>query len=128
VATLITTDGRQIKFSPSSVTVITDYDVLTHAFVTSVYGVRKAVLEISETPQEFMIRVNIQDNIAQLTRSTGRPIWINGNAVATLSEPLPNSYVDGVKTVIEIGSLRLGVADSVDDTTREINAHRQTPL
>jgi hypothetical protein len=128
VATLITTDGRQIKFSPSSVTVITDYDVLTHAFVTSVYGVRKAVLEISETPQEFMIRVNIQDNIAQLTRSTGRPIWINGNAVATLSEPLPNSYVDGVKTVIEIGSLRLGVADSVYDTTREINAHRQTPL
>jgi hypothetical protein len=128
VANLTTTDGRQIKFSPSSVTVITDYDVLTHAFVTSVYGVRKAVLEISETPQEFMIRVNIQDNIAQLTRSTGRPIWINGNAVATLSEPLPNSYVDGVKTVIEIGSLRLGVAECVDDTTREINAHRQTPL
>jgi hypothetical protein len=128
VATLTTIDGRQVKFSPSSVTIITDYDVLTHAFVTSVYGVRKAVLEISETPQEFMMRTNIENNIAQLTRSTGRPIWINANAVTTLSEPLPNSYVEGVKTVIEVGSMRLGVADSLDDATREINAHRETPL
>ena len=128
MATLTTIDGRQIKFSPSSVTVITDYDVLTHALITSVYGVRKVVLEIGETPQEFMTRVDIQNNIAQLTRSTGRPIWINGNAVATLSEPLPDSYVDGVQTVIEIGSMRLGVAESLEDATRKINANRETPL
>lgn len=111
MATLITTDGREIKFNPTSVTVITDYDVLTHASVTSIYGVRNAVLEISETPREFMMRVKMRDNIAQLTRSTGRPIWINGDAVATVTEPLPNSYVDGVKTVIEVGSMRFGVAN-----------------
>ena len=128
MVTLTTIDGRQIKFSPSSVTVITDYDVLTHAFVTSIYGVRKSVLEIGETPQEFMIRVGIQNDFSQLTRSTGRAIWINANAVITLSEPFPNSYVDGVKTVIEIGSMRLGVAELLDDAAREINAHRETPL
>jgi hypothetical protein len=128
MATLITTGGREIRFNPTSVTVITDYDVLTHASVTSIYGVRNAVLEISETPQEFMMRVKMRDNIAQLTRSTGRPIWINGDAVATVTEPLPNSYVDGVKTVIEVGSMRFGVAESPDDATCEINAHRETPL
>ena len=128
VATLTTIDGRQVIFSPSSVTIITDYDVLTHAFVTSVYGVRNAVLQISETPQEFLVRINIQNNIAQLTRPTGRRMWINANAVTTLSEPLPNSYVDGVKTVIEVGLMRLGVAESLEEATRKINDHRATPL
>jgi hypothetical protein len=128
MAILTTIDGREIKCSPSSVTVITDYDVFTHAAVTSVYGVRKAVLEISETPSAFIERLGIQKNIAQLTRSTGRSIWICGDAVTALSEPLPNSYVDGVNTVIEIGSLRLGVAELIEVASREINAHRKNPF
>jgi hypothetical protein len=128
VAALTTIDGRQIKFSPSSVTIITDYDVLTHAVITSIYGVRKALLQIDETPQSFMTRVNIQDQMAQLTRSTGRPIWINGDAVTTVSEPLPNSYVEGVQTVVQIGSMSLGVADPIDEATHTINAHREAPL
>ena len=45
-----------------------------------------------------------------------------------MTEPLPNSYVDGVKTVIEVGSMRFGVAESPDDATCEINAHRETRL
>jgi hypothetical protein len=56
MAILTTLDGRQIKFSPSSVTVITDYDVFTHAAVTSVYGVRKAVLQTSESPSDLITR------------------------------------------------------------------------
>ena len=125
---LTTVDGRQINFSPSNVTVITDYDVFTHAAVTSVYGIRKAVVATSESPSDLITRLGIQEDIAQLTRSTGRPMWIFADAVTALSEPLPDSYVDGVKTVIEIGPLRLGVADSLEDATREINARRQTPL
>jgi hypothetical protein len=128
MAILTTVDGREIKCSPSSVTVLTDYDVFTHAAVTSVYGVRKAVIEISETPLALIERLGIQKTMATLTRSTGRSIWICGDAVTALSEPLPHSYVEGVNTVIEIGAIRLGVAESIDIATCRINAHRKTPF
>ena len=71
MAILTTVDGRQINFSPSNVTVITDYDVFTHAAVTSVYGIRKAVVATSESPSDLITRLGIQEDIARLTRSKG---------------------------------------------------------
>jgi hypothetical protein len=126
--TLTTIDGREIRFSASRVTVLTDYDVFTHAAVTSVYGIRKSVLETKEQPLDLIARLGIQNDIAQLTRATGRPIWIVGDSVTGISEPLPHSYIEGVNTVIDVGSLQLGVAESLEDATTEINAHRTTPI
>jgi hypothetical protein len=48
--------------------------------------------------------------------------------VTGISEPLPHSYIEGVNTVIEVGSLQLGVAETLEGATTEINAHRPTPI
>jgi hypothetical protein len=72
--TLTTIDGREIRFSASSVTVLTNYDVFTHAAVTSIYAIRKSILETKELPLDFIACLGIQNDIAQLTRETGRPI------------------------------------------------------
>jgi hypothetical protein len=128
MAILTTLDGRQITFSPSTVTVITDYDVFTHAAVTCVYGIRKAMVMTAEAAPALMERLDIQSKVATLTRPTGRAIWIVADAVTTVSEPASNSFTEGVRSVIEIGSIRMGVAESLDEATNKINANRQKLL
>ena len=83
MATLTTVDGLQITFAPKKVSGIADHDANTGLAITCVYGVTKEALQISEPVQDFMKRVRIAKDFAQLTRPNGFPIWINGSAVST---------------------------------------------
>jgi hypothetical protein len=68
MATLTTADGIQITFAPKTVSAMADHDANTGFAVTCVYGITKEVLEISESVQDFMKRVRITKDFAQLTR------------------------------------------------------------
>ena len=100
-----------------------DHDANTGFAVTCVYGVTKEVLQISESVQEFMKRVRITKDFAQLTRPNGFPIWINGSAVSSIRAPLPNEYVAGVNTVVFTDNLTQGVKESPADVIAAINDH-----
>ena len=123
MATLTTVDGMQITFAAKAVSALTDHDGATGAAVTCVYGVTKGVLHINESVQAFMTRLKITKNFAQLTRSNGSPVWINGSAVSSIRAPLPNEYVAGVNTVVFAGSLSQGVTESLAAVTSAINNH-----
>jgi hypothetical protein len=123
MATLTTVDGIQITFVAKTVSAMADHDANTGFAVTCVYGVTKGALQISESVQDFMKRVRITKDFAQLTRPNGFPIWINGSAVSSIRSPLPNEYVAGVNTVVFTDSLTQGVKESPADVTAAINDH-----
>ena len=123
MATLTTVDGLQITFAPKVVFAIADHDANTGFAVTCVYGVTKEALQISEPVQEFMKRVRIAKDFAQLTRPNGFPIWINGSAVSSIRSPLPKEYVAGVNTVVFTDDLTQGVKESPADVAAAVNDH-----
>jgi hypothetical protein len=84
MAKLTTVDGIQITFVAKTVSAMADHDANTGFAVTCVYGVTKEVLQISESVQDFMKRVRITKDFAQLARPNGFPIWINGSAVSLI--------------------------------------------
>jgi hypothetical protein len=92
MAILTTVDGIQITFAARAVSMLADHDANTGLAVTCVYGVTKEALQIEESVQEFMTRLRITKNFAQLTRPNGFPVWINGSAVDSIRAPLPNEY------------------------------------
>jgi hypothetical protein len=123
MATLTTVGGLQITFTPSSVELLADHDASTGAAVTCVYGVTKDMLKIVETVQNFLSRVRITKNFAQLTRPNGSPVWISGSAVSSLYAPGPGEYVAGVNTVVVTGALTQGVQEAPAAATTALNAH-----
>jgi hypothetical protein len=88
MATLTTVDGVQITFTPKVISAIADHDANTGFAVTCVHGITEDALQISEPVQEFMKRVRIAKDFAQLTRPNGFPVWINGSAVSSIRSPL----------------------------------------
>jgi hypothetical protein len=129
MATLTMIDGQEITISPSRVSALMDYDAVTHAAVTSVFGVRKGIVFTKEGVEDFMRRVGITDHFAQLTKPDGHLLWVNGEAVSALS--LPSSadpYVKEVRTVVELGGWDLGIIETIKQATKEMNAHRREPL
>ena len=123
MATLTTTDGRQITFSPGNVEAIADHDAMTGATVTCIFGITKEMLRIAESVQAFMTRVKITAKLAQLTRPNGSPVWISGSAVSSLRVPLPGEYVAGVNTVIFTEVLVQGVREAPAAATSALNDH-----
>src|SRR5262249_13637139 len=129
MATLTMIDGQELTFSPSRVSALMDYDAVTHAAVTSVFGLRKGIVFTKEGVKDFMHRVGIADNFAQLTKPDDHLLWVNGDAVSALSLPSSSSpFVKGVRTVVELGSWNLGITETIKQATKEINAHRREPL
>jgi hypothetical protein len=116
-------DGLQITFAPKKVSGIADHDANTGLAITCVYGVTKEALQISEPVQDFMKRVRIAKDFAQLTRPNGFPIWINGSAVSSIRSPLPKEYVAGVNTVVFTDDLTQGVKESPADVAAAVNDH-----
>lgn len=123
MATLTTVDGLQITFAPKKVSGIADHDANTGLAITCVYGVTKEALQISEPVQDFMKRVRIAKDFAQLTCPNGFPIWINGSAVSSIRSPLPKEYVAGVNTVVFTDDLTQGVKESPADVAAAVNDH-----
>ena len=123
MATLTTVDGLQITFSPKKVSGIADHDANTGLAITCVYGITKEALQISEPVQDFMKRVRIAKDFAQLTRPNGFPIWINGSAVSSICSPLPKEYVAGVNTVVFTDDLTQGVKELPADVAAAVNDH-----
>jgi hypothetical protein len=113
--------GIRITFVAKTISAMADHDANTGFAVTCVYGVTKEVLQISESVQDFMKRVRITKDFAQLTRPNGFSIWINGSAVSSIRAPLPNEYVAGVNTVVFTDNLTQGVRESPADVTAAIN-------
>jgi putative ABC transport system substrate-binding protein len=74
MAILTTVDGIQITFAAKTVSMLADHDANTGLAVTCVYGVTKEALQIRESVQEFLTRLRITNNFAQLTRPNGFPI------------------------------------------------------
>ena len=77
MAMLTTLDGLQVTFAPKAVSGLADHDASTGLAVTCVYGITKGVLQIREDVQEFMTRVRITKDFAQLTSPNNCPVWIN---------------------------------------------------
>src|SRR5262249_29062149 len=98
MATLTMIDGEEIKFSPSRVSALMDYDAVTHAAVTSVFGLRKGIVFTKERVADFMDRVGITKKFARLTKPDGHVLWVNGDAVVALSLPSSSGlYVKEVR-------------------------------
>jgi hypothetical protein len=123
MAMLTTVDGIQITFVPKAVSALADHDANTGLAVTCVYGVTKEALRISESVEEFMSRLRITKNFAQLTRPNDCPIWINGSAVNSIRAPLPNEFVTGVNTVVFTDDFMQGVKELPRDVAATINEH-----
>lgn len=123
MATLTTVDGIQISFSPKSVGALTDHDAATGQAVTCVYGVRKAMLKIAETPPAFIARLGLASKFIQLTRANGAPVWISAPSVSSIRPPLPNEYVAGVDTVVFTSDLTQGVKETPAAVTKALGAH-----
>ena len=129
MATLTMTDGQEITFSPSRVSALVDYNAVTHAAVTSVFGLRKGIVFTKEGVEDFMHRVGITDSFAELTKPDGHLLWVNGESVTALSLPSPKDpYVKEVRTVVELGGWNVGIRETIKQATNEINAHRREPL
>jgi hypothetical protein len=123
MATLTTTGGAVITFTPSGIAAIADHNDTTGQAVTTVYGIGNSPLMIAETVQAFLTRLNIAQAFAQLTRPDGRPVWISGTAVSMLRAPSAGEYAPAVKTVISAGPLTQGVQETPDNVTTALNAH-----
>ena len=123
MATLTTIDGHEISFKPSSVVLITDHDTFTGAAVTCIYGVMKALVQTNEAAIDFMQRLRITNHFARLSRAGGWPIWVNGEAVSAVNAPLPNSYVDGVNSVVTIEGYTFGISEAPPVAIDAINRH-----
>ena len=121
MAELTTTGGFQYTFKPEAVLGLTDHDGATA--VTCVYGVTAGVVKIAEGVAEFLIRIGMAGNFAQLTRANGAPIWFNAGAVGGIRAPLPNEYAAAVRSVISAGSFVQGVAVDQAAAKARINAH-----
>jgi hypothetical protein len=122
MAKLTTVDGIEITFNPRSLWMVIDHDAVTHALVTTVYGIKKAPVLIKEEPAAFLNRVKISDNFAVLTRADNSPIWINAPAVSSVYAPQPKLYVPEVKSVIEIGSMSVGIVETTEEAIAALNA------
>ena len=122
MATLTTTGGVQITFVARAISAIADHDASTGQAVTCIYGLSDNDLQIRESVPAIMARLKIANNFAQLTRSNGSPVWLNGSAVTSIRPPLPNEYVAGVNTVIFAAALTQGVKEPPDVVTTAINA------
>jgi hypothetical protein len=123
MATLTTTGGAVVTFTPSAIAAIADHNDTTGEAVTTVYGIGGSPLMIAETVQAFMTRLNIAQAFAQLTRPDGRPVWISGAAVSMLRAPSAGEYAPAVKTVISAGPLTQGVKEPLADAIAALNAH-----
>lgn len=120
--TLTTVDGEEITFKPSTVICVTDYDPITHAVVTWVWGIRKAPLITKESAPRLLKRIRITEDFARLSRANGRPVWIKREAVSSISKPSRRDpYVEGVNSVVTIGTLTLGIAETLDVVRAAIN-------
>lgn len=111
MATLRTVGGLQYSFNPKTVAVIADHDASTGEAVTCLYGLTNGTLKINESVQDFMSRVRIKANFAQLTRANGSPVWINGSVVSAVRAPLQNEYVAAVNAVVFTSALTQGVRE-----------------
>jgi hypothetical protein len=103
--------------------VIADHDASTGEAVTCLYGLTNGTLKINKSVQDFMSRVRIKANFAQLTRANGSPVWINGSVVSTVRTPLQNEYVAAVNAVVFTSALTRGVRESPSNATSALNAH-----
>lgn len=122
MATLTTIDNIQITFPVKAVSAIADHDAATGEAVTCIYGITKSMLRIRETVADFMHRLGLGPQFAQLTRPNGSPVWIRGGAVSSIRAPLPGEYVAGVSCVIFADSLVQGVSETPDVAIAALNA------
>jgi hypothetical protein len=121
--TLTTRGGEEITFKASDIDAIADHSDITGRPGTCVYGIIPAIVEINETVQGFMQRLDIEGNFAKFTRPNGWLVWINGDSVASLRAPLPGEYAAGTQAVISAGSVVQGVKEKPSDVTAAVNAH-----
>jgi hypothetical protein len=122
MAMLTTVDGVQITFVPKAVSGLADHDASSGLAITCVYGVTKEALQIRESVKEFMTRLRITKNFAQLTRPNDFPIWINGSAVNSIRAPLRNEYW-GVSILLFSQMISRKGLKSYGDVVAAINDH-----
>jgi hypothetical protein len=123
MATLTTVDGIEVTFNARSLWMVIDRDAVTHALVTTVYGIMKAPVYITEAPTAFLDRLGISDKFAVLTRADKSPVWVNAPEVSYVYAPQPKIYVPEVRSVVAVGSMNIGVAEQPGETITILNSH-----
>ncbi|WP_174275562.1 hypothetical protein [uncultured Sphingomonas sp.] len=123
MANLTTIDGFQYSFTPDSVSLVLDHDPNTGLAVTCVFGITAGVIQIAETVDGFLARIGVTNRFAVLSRPNRSSAWINCAAAKSVRAPLPDEYVAGVQAVIAVGSLNLGVTETLAATIAALNAN-----
>lgn len=112
MASLTTTAGIQYFFDPNGIVAISDCDPSTGSAVTCVYGLSSSgYLQISESVQQFMTRLNIAAKFGQLTRADGASIWMNGSSVTSVRSRVATDQA-GVNSVVWAGTVSYMVKEA----------------
>ena len=120
VATLITLSGVQYNFDPSIVGAVSDHDPSTGESVTCVYGIAVDYLQVAESVQQFLSRLQLTAKFAQLTGLNGEAVWISGAAAFALRAPVPIDKA-GTAALVLLSSMTQAVRESVAETVAALN-------
>ncbi|HTB35596.1 MAG TPA: hypothetical protein VK777_00860 [Reyranella sp.] len=121
---LTTTEGDVIHFDPKIVSAVSDYDSITEARVTCVYGLGAGVVKIPRSIDDFLGSLGVADKYVKLPREQNSSIWVDSRAVAVVAPLVKGKSRDaGARTVLTIGSTTVTVVGSVDETIGKLNSH-----
>ena len=122
MATVTTVDGIQYSINPDAIVVVSDEAA---ANVCDVLGPTKGTLRLNEASIGLLTRLGIAANFAQLTRSDGSPVWVNGKAASSLRAPLSGEFptMPTARTVIYIGTTEQAVDEDQAAAVAALNAH-----
>jgi hypothetical protein len=118
MATLQTTNGVEIRFDAQRVT-----EVASDAggSGTTISGITEGTVHIAGAPVDFLNRLGIRAQFAELTRPDNSSVWIRGTAVAWIRAPLRQEYPPDVQAVVNLGEGAQGVTQLVQETADRLN-------
>ena len=121
---LTTTEGDVIHFDPKIISAVSDYDPITQARVTCVYGLRAEPIKIAKSIDDFLESLGVADKYVKLPREQNSSIWVDSRAVAVVAPLVKGkSPGAGARTVLTVGSTTVTVVGSVEETVGKLNGH-----
>jgi hypothetical protein len=123
MAELTNNQGMQFLFDPKAVSAIADRDADTGEAVTVVYGLTAGPLRMAEPVDAFLNRVGLTPVFAKLTRPNGSAVWISCKGIKVARPPLADEYAPAVRSVLALGTLLQGVAETLAEVRQAVNAH-----
>jgi hypothetical protein len=115
MVTIQSLDGQVINVNENDVILVAGpfpHDVGPHTYV---YLGASAALVTSEDAQALVTRLGVKQALAVLTRPNNTPVWINGQAVSLVRQPLPIEIQGSgeVNAVVQVGQYKQAVRESV---------------